>query len=303
MEERNLELDDDGKIKLKKNREDFLSETPSDEGDDIVIEVPDFESFREEDGRVGLSDEELAAKAKEREERAATKKETAEKLLEEADALFDAGDFVGAGEKYLDSAAEYAADWRPWFGVVKVQTKDFTDFHDVYDCQKAYERAFRRMSEQDRASLSEKYLPSMEGMIAKNAEEADRLMREDEAERAAAREGLRAESKSRTVGMIVFVALFAAFAVAGGVLAAFISSVKGMQILIPAIVCIAAAVVLLFFAAWAVKRCIFARLALSANLRAGTTAAGKKAAELTEYGELMQSIADNFRYGLNENGQ
>ena len=293
MEERNLELDDDGKIKLKKNREDFLSETPSDEGDDIVIEVPDFESFREEDGRVGLSDEELAAKAKEREERAATKKETAEKLLEEADALFEAGDFVGAGEKYLDSAAEYAADWRPWFGVVKVQTKDFTDFHDVYDCQKAYERAFRRMSEQDRASLSEKYLPSMEGMIAKNAEEADRLMREDEAERAAAREGLRAESKSRTVRMIVFV----------GVLAAFISSVKGMQILIPAIVCIAAAVVLLFFAAWAVKRCIFARLALSANLRAGTTAAGKKAAELTEYGELMQSIADNFRYGLNESGQ
>ena len=85
MEERNLELDDDGKIKLKKNREDFLSDAAEDAGDDIVIEVPDFEAFREEDNKVGLSAEELAEKAKEREALAEERKSTAEKLLEEAD--------------------------------------------------------------------------------------------------------------------------------------------------------------------------------------------------------------------------
>ena len=80
MEERNMELDDDGKIKLKKTGEDLLADpAPEDAGDDIVIEVPDFENFRQEDGRVGLSDEELAAKAREKEERAAQKKTRSDK--------------------------------------------------------------------------------------------------------------------------------------------------------------------------------------------------------------------------------
>ena len=131
MEERNLELDDDGKIKLRKNREDFLSQEKEEEDDSIVLEVPDFKDFESEDDRVGLSDEAYAAKAKEREEKAAERKSAAEKLLDEADALFEAGDLVGAGEKYLDSAAEYGADWRPWFGVVRVQTKDLTDCHEI----------------------------------------------------------------------------------------------------------------------------------------------------------------------------
>ena len=37
MEERNMELDDDGKIKLKKTGEDLLADpAPEDAGDDIV---------------------------------------------------------------------------------------------------------------------------------------------------------------------------------------------------------------------------------------------------------------------------
>ncbi len=296
MEERNMELDDDGKIKLKKTGEDLLADpAPEDAGDDIVIEVPDFENFRQEDGRVGLSDEELAAKAREKEERAAQKKTRAENLLDEAESLFAAGDLVGAGEKYLDSAAEYAADWRPWFGVVRVQTKDFTDFHDIYDCQKAYDRAFRRMSGEERAALAERYVPSMESMLAANAEEVERLTAEDEAEREASRGARQAEYAGATRRFILFALLFAVFAVAGGVLAAFISRVRGMQILIFAIICIAAAVVFLFVAAWSAKKFFAAKSAYGATLRPGTTPSGKKAAKLTDYGELIRSIVSDFK--------
>lgn len=65
------------------------------------------------------------------------------------------------GEKYLDSAALYGANWRPWFGVVRVQTKDFTDFAGIYDCENAYERAFKRMPKAEREALAEKYVPSL----------------------------------------------------------------------------------------------------------------------------------------------
>lgn len=294
MEERNLELDDDGKIKLKKNREDFLSDAAEDAGDDIVIEVPDFEAFREEDNKVGLSAEELAEKAKEREALAEERKSTAEKLLEEADKLFDAGDLDGAGEKYLDSAAEYAADWRPWFGVVRVETKDLTDFKNIYDCQKAYERALRRMSGQERKSIAERYVPSMERIVSESAAQAEALEKQDDAERAAARGAVRSEYKARTRNFVIFGALFALFAIAGGVLASFISSVRGMQILIPAVICIAAAVVLLFCTAWSLRKFIYAGSAQAANGRAGTTQAGKESAKLREYAELVQSIIDDF---------
>lgn len=293
MEERSLELDDDGKIKLKKGG--ALPDEESEEEDDLLIEVPDFDQFRAEDGRVGMSEEELAAKAAERETAAAAKKEESAKLLREADELFDSGDLPGAGEKYLDSAAANAADWRPWFGVVRVQTKDLTDFSEIYECEHAYERALRRMSKEDRAALAEKYLPSMEGEIARAEKEAAEFAEKDKAEREAVRPGLEKEAHDRTVLAIVFVALFAAFAVAGGVLASFISAVRGMGILIPAIVCIAAAVVLLFFAAWAVKKFISARLALAKNAREGSSSSGKKAAELSEYAELVRSVADDFK--------
>lgn len=293
MEERNLELDD-GKIKLKKNRENFLSDETA-EGDDIVIEVPDFEAFRGEDGRVGLSDEELAAKAKEREERAEERRGRAERLLEEADGLFASGDLDGAGEKYLDSAAEYAADWRPWFGVVRVQTKDLTDFKDIYDCQKAYDRAFRRMSGEDRAALAEKYVPSMESLLTEKEAEAAELAAQDTAEREAARGGLREECRASSLRLGVLAGLFVLFAAAGGILSAFISTVRGMQILIPAVICGAAAVVFLFAAAWALRRFVSAKRAYKANLRAGTTECGRKAQELTEYAELVRSVIGDLQ--------
>lgn len=295
MEERNLELDDDGKIRLKKNREDFITAEEKD-GEDgaIVIEVPDFKDFRAEENRVGLSDEELAAKAKEREEKTAERKSGAEKLLEEADALFEAGDLDGAGEKYLDSASEYGADWRPWFGVVRVQTKDFTDFSEIYDCEKAYDRAFRRMSKEERAALAEKYVPSMERIVQETAQESEKLFEKDKAEREASRGGLEKEYKTRLKTAIVFAALFVIFAVACGVLASFISAVPGMQILVPSIVCGVAALILLFIAAAALKKFVSSYRALSANAREGTTEAGKKASELSSYAELVRSVIDDF---------
>lgn len=294
MEERNLELDDDGRIKLKKTGEALASAEEA-EGDELLIEVPDLEEFRGEDGKVGLSDEELAAKAKEREERAAAKKARAAALLAEADGLFDAGDLLGAGEKYLDSAAEDPSLWRAWFGVVRVQTEDLTDFHAVYDCQKAYERAFRRMSGEERAALAERYVPSLEGMIAENEKEIEKLTAEDEASRAASRGEKQAAYKKGGVRFALFAALFVLFAAAGGALSAFIRSVPGNQILIPAVLCIAAAVVLLFVTAWAAKGFFAAKSAYGAALRPGSSAAGKKAAELREYDELIASVIDDLR--------
>ena len=200
----------------------------------------------------------------------------------------------GAGEKYLDSAAEYAADWRPWFGVVRVETKDLTDFKNIYDCQKAYERALRRMSGQERKSIAERYVPTMERIVSESAAQAEALEKQDDAERAAARGAVRAEYKARTRNFVIFSALFALFAIAGGVLASFISSVRGMQILIPAVICIAAAVVLLFCTAWSLRKFIYAGSAQAANGRAGTTQAGRESAKLREYAELVQSVIDDF---------
>ena len=111
MEERNLEMDDDGKIKLRKSSSVLPEEKAEEEGE-IVIDVPDFEQFKSEDNRVGLSEEELAAKAAARERQSLDKKEQAEALFFEAEKLFAEGDADGAGEKYLDSAALYGADWR-----------------------------------------------------------------------------------------------------------------------------------------------------------------------------------------------
>ena len=68
MEERNLELDDDGKIKLRKNREDFLTGETSEDTEDIVIDIPDFKGFGEENEGGALTDEELARRASEREQ-------------------------------------------------------------------------------------------------------------------------------------------------------------------------------------------------------------------------------------------
>ena len=49
MEERNLELDDDGKIKLRKRNEgDVAVDLPEEDDDGIVLDVPDLKGFEEE---------------------------------------------------------------------------------------------------------------------------------------------------------------------------------------------------------------------------------------------------------------
>ncbi len=292
MEERNLELDDDGKIKLKKAG--FAAEE-EETGEDLVIEVPDFDKFAQDDGRVGLSDEALAAKAEAREALAARKRAQAEALLREGDELFAAGDLTGAGEKYLDSGAAYAADWRPWLGVVRVQTRDFTDFSEIYDCERAYERALRLMPKEERAALAQKYAPLLEGQAAAAEEEAAELTQKDISAREEARPALEREHKSALICMIVFLALFAASAVAGGVLACFISAVRGAGVLIAAIVLAAAAFVLLFMSAWAVKCFISARLSLIRNRRGGTSEFGKRAAQRLEESEIIRSVIEDLQ--------
>lgn len=294
MEERNLEFDDDGKIKLKRKNENFLQVGDAAAEDEIVIDVPDFKGFGEENEGGAVSDEELARRAAEREKEQSRLRTLAEKTFEEAEALFAAGDLDGAGEKYLDSASLYGGDWRPWFGVVRVQTKDLTEFTGIYDCEQAYDKAFRRMSSEDRKALAAQYGPRLEARADEYAERQKSFTEEDVTLRESERPVLKKKYASVTKIFIVSLVLFFLFAVAGGVLAAFVNSVPGMQILIPCIVCIVAALAMLAVVAVFAKRFVSLRVALTKNARAGTTAAGEQARVCAETEELIRSILEDL---------
>lgn len=293
MEERNLELDDDGKIRLKKTKAVLGAGNSQDESD-IVIEIPDFDGFDgEKDGTE--ADNALARRSLEREKERGSRKERAQKMYEEAEKLFVEGDLDGAGEKYLDSAALYGADWHSWFGVVKVQTKDFTDFSGIYDCEQAYEKAFRRMEAQDRAELAAKYVPRLEEKAAECAAESARLREADESQREKARPQIMEAFRKARLRFVLFAVLFAVFAAAALALAPFVRSVPDASILIPCIVCAAAAVVLLIAAAAFLRSFVYANVGRARNLRTGTTAAGTQARVQAETEELIRSIIDDLK--------
>lgn len=291
MEERNLELDDDGKIRLKK-----CGASPDDEGadeDEIVIRVPDFPGLEEEEEE-NTSEEELLRRSSEREKQNAERKEKAEKLYLEAEDLYQKGELDAAGEKYLDSAAMYGADWRPWFGVVRVQTKDFTEFTGIYDCEQAYDKAFRRMKAEDKQALAEKYVPE----LSRKADECGKLSEEynkqDVARRESERAGIVADFYKQMRLLIVFGVLFAAFLIAAISLAPFVRSVPNNSILIPCILCFVAALALFVAVCAFLKRFLTANHRRSQNLRAGTTDAGDKARQYAETEELIRSIIDDM---------
>lgn len=294
MEERNLELDDDGKIKLKKTKA-VLGAGNTQEESDIVIEIPDFEGFGDADGSDTEADNALARRSLEREKQRETRKARAQAMYEEAEKLFAEGDLDGAGEKYLDSAALYGADWHSWFGVVKVQTKDFTDFSGIYDCEQAYDKAFRRMEADDRAQLAEKYVPKLEAKAAECAAESERLNREDESEREAARQTVQNAFRTARNKFVLFTVLFAVFAAAALALAPFVRSVPNASILIPCIVCAVAALALLVVAAAFLRIFVYTNGERVRNLRAGTTAAGAQARVQAETEELIRSIIDDLK--------
>lgn len=235
MEERNMQLDDDGKIKMRKNREDFLDHPEKEDDEEIVIDVPDFAGFREEDDNVGLSGDELSAKNQLYEQYVAEKKAQAEKIFEQAEALFAAGELESAGEKYLDSVAVHGGNWKAWFGVVRVQTKDMTDFSGIYDCQNAYNRALKRAGKAGKEELAATYDARLKQKIAENAEEAETLEEADAAYRASKRDGLSAALEASKKPFYLSLVCFAVALVAGIVLTCLINTVSGVQILIPAI--------------------------------------------------------------------
>ena len=72
MEERNLELDDDGKIKLKKTKA-VLGAGNTQEESDIVIEIPDFDGFGGANGSDTEADNALARRSLEREKQRETR--------------------------------------------------------------------------------------------------------------------------------------------------------------------------------------------------------------------------------------
>lgn len=294
MEERNLELDDDGKIKLKKTKA-VLGAGNSQEESDIVIEIPDFDGFRNEDDGGTEADNALARRSLDREKQRESRKARAQAMYEEAEKLFAQGDLDGAGEKYLDSAALYGADWHSWFGVVKVQTKDFTDFSGIYDCEQAYDKAFRRMEAEDRALLAEKYVPQLEEKAAECAAASERLNQADEREREAARPRIQSGFRQARNRFVLFTVLFVVFAAAALALAPFVRSVPNASILIPCIVCAVAALALLVVAAAFLRIFVYANGERSRNMRAGTTAAGMQARVQAETEELIRSIIDDLK--------
>ena len=295
MEERNLELAAGGKIKLKKRNEQTVAEIESESGDEIVLDVPDFKGFEGEEPSV---EEKTVQTLHAREEERAGRKGRAERLLAEADALYEAGDRYAAGEKYVDSAMQDRANWRAWFGVVRVQTKDLTDFSEIYDCETAYNAAFRFMPREERLALAERYVPRL-------TEQADALHEksaEAEAEDARLREERAPAAKREFSAAVKFLAAvgvaFVACLAAAIVLWCSITVVSGSGILIGAIVCTVLAAVALVFTALAAKRFILARAAHTGCARPGSTDAGRRAAELTAEEELIRSVAADFQNGI-----
>lgn len=286
MEERNLEFDDDGKIKLRKGGALPVGE----EGEDgeIVIDIPDL--GEEEEDPAAAEERRKAALEQSRKER----RTRAEQAFDEAEELFAAGDYDGAGEKYLDSASLNGADWRPWFGVVRVQTRDLTDFSGIYDCEQAYDKAFRRMKAEDKQALAEKYVPE----LSRKADECGKLSEEynkqDVARRESERAGIVADFYKQMRLLIVFGVLFAAFLIAAISLAPFVRSVPNNSILIPCILCFVAALALFVAVCAFLKRFLTANHRRSQNLRAGTTDAGDKARQYAETEELIRSIIDDM---------
>lgn len=295
MEERNLELDDDGKIKIRKNTQ-VLPEEGAEKfsENDIVIDVPDFKGFGEENEGGAVSDEELVRRSEERERERAGRRALAQQTYEEAEKLFQQGDLDGAGEKFLDSASLYGGDWRAWFGVVRVQTKDLTDFSGIYDCEQAYDKAFRRMTAEDRRALAEKYESGLRERAAHLAGEQQRFSEEDTRRREEERPAVIASCKKAAALFACFVILFAAFIAAGCVFASLVYDYEGNTFLALSIVSFAAALGLFVPAVVFGKRLVHARIARTKNLRAGTTEAGEKARICAEEEELILSIVEDM---------
>lgn len=292
MEERNMQLDDDGKIKIRKSGE-VLPETES-TGDEIVLDVPDFEEFKEEDTSVGLSGDELAEKNELYEKYQAEKKVEADKIFEEAEQLFAQGDLEGAGEKYLDSVAMHGGNWRAWFGIVRVQTKDLTEFEGIYDCQNAYNRAIKKAGAEGKAELKERYGASLEKKIYENDERATQLEKVDTEYRASKKDGLVERLKNTKRPLAISLLACIVVLIAGIVLTSLINTVSGIQILVPAIIVDVLAGILAVVTLVFLRNFNLARMAYNKNESNLSTAEGREANELRAENELLQSILDDF---------
>jgi len=292
MEERNMQLDDDGKIKIRKSGE-VLPETES-TGDEIVLDVPDFEEFKEEDTSVGLSGDELAEKNELYEKYQAEKKVEADKIFEQAEELFAQGDLEGAGEKYLDSVAMHGGNWRAWFGIVRVQTKDLTEFEGIYDCQNAYNRAIKKAGVEGKAELKERYGASLEKKIFENDERATQLEKVDTEYRASKKDGLVERLKNTKRPLAISLLACIVVLIAGIVLTSLINTVSGIQILVPAIIVDVLAGILAVVTLVFLRNFNLARMAYNKNESNLSTAEGREANELRAESELLQSILDDF---------
>ena len=291
MEERNIELDDDGKIRIRTGRGPAEDDEPLREGE-IVIETAAEEAPRE-DGDL-YSEQEFLRRRAAREQEAQARRERARELSERGERLLSEQKFDEAGLCFLDAAEQNAADWRAWFGVVRAHTRGMTDFSQIYDCEQAYDKALRRMSAQDRAQIAAQYAPSLEAQAGELEAESAALAEQDARERAAAEPACKQFARRSGIRLAVFGALFVLFAVAAAALWPFIHAVAGAGILISAIVCTAFAAAMFFPAAVFVKYYAFARSALAKTRRSGTTPSGVRGAELAARAEIIRSIVRDF---------
>lgn len=292
MEERNLEMDDDGKIKLRRRTEEDVAEEPGeDEEGNIVVDVPEFDGFEDVAAPTPEEAENLRqARLAEREQR----KAEALALYEEGERLFAAGEADEAGEKFLDSAALFGEDWRPWFGVVRVQTREFTDFEEIYDCEQAYDRAFRRMKPADRAALAEQYVPRMREQAETLETESAALSAEDErirADKLPGAEETRAEEKT---GVIRWGVIFGAALALGIVCWCFINIVAGPWFLILALAFTLAAAASLVLFILHLQRFLSAASVIAKCNRPNSTAKGKEALRKKDLAEVIRSVIDDF---------
>lgn len=293
MEERNLEMDDDGKIKVRRRTGEDAAEEAPDEDDEgnIILDVPEIEGYEEAAAPSPEVEESLRqARAEER----AKRKAEAQELYEEGERLYAAGETDEAGEKFLDSAAVFGEDWRPWFGIVRVQTNDFTDFGEIYDCQQAYDRAFRRMKPEDRAALAEQYVPKMREQAEALEATSAALSAEDErirAEKLPGAEETKADEKTDVIRWAVVLGVMLA---AGIVCWCFINIISGPWLLIAALLftVLAAGSLVLFILH--LQRFVSAAETIVKCNRQYSTAKGKEALRTKDLAELIRSVIDDF---------
>lgn len=250
MEERLIDKDDPRKIRIVTQGgetdavDGLLEETETTE--DALLDLP--EDYDED--LVGLTPAMLEERLLERERARAARKAACEKLVEEGEALEQAGDRTAAEEAYLqatledpESAAAHGKLWR-------LRTKEFTDTAAFYEGEAAEE--FSTAPDAVKQEILDHMREMLENERKKFTEEAEPLRATVSQKMQQRREAFGAHRRYMRTRFLICLAAVLLFAVGCAIAASYIVRVQGAVALVLTIVFGAIALialgVMLFFA-------------------------------------------------------